>query len=123
MTFQEFQATRRPADARAMQAAGATPNDETKHGLLYAGTLFIESTEEWGDCEKQGRWYLCIERSEYISDDLESLERVLYAWGIDAGNIEEQCALCRCIVPPGEGLRIGDDLFCSEACHQEAEEK
>lgn len=89
MTFAEFQATRQPANAEAMRQSGATPNEETVRGLLYAGSLFIESTEGWDSVEQQteARWYLCIDRSEYISDDLEQLEHLLYEWGIDAGCI------------------------------------
>jgi hypothetical protein len=85
MTFAEFQATRTPASAAEMERAGAAPNEQTTHGLLYAGSLIIESTEGW-KYETQ-KYYLIVERSEYLSDDLEKLEWILYEWGIDAGNI------------------------------------
>ena len=84
MTFAEFQATRTSASAAEMERAGAASNEQT-HGLLYAGSLIIESTEGWKYETK--KYYLIVERSEYLTDDLEKLERILYEWGIDAGNI------------------------------------
>jgi hypothetical protein len=40
--------------------------------------LFIESTEGW-DYEWMGMYHLLVDGREYFSDDLEQLERILYA--------------------------------------------
>ena len=83
MTFQEFQATKREATREEVEREGMTYiTEQTKRILLYAHGLYIESTEGWGEeMEKQGKWYLILERSEYVSDDLQKLEKLLYEWG------------------------------------------
>jgi hypothetical protein len=77
--------TRTSASAAEMERAGAAPNEQTTHGILYTGSLIIESTEGWK--YETAKYYLIVERSEYLSDDLEKLEQILYEWGIDAGNV------------------------------------
>lgn len=52
------------------------------HGHMYMGGYFIESTDTWDDTDarRQGKYYLILERDEFITDDLESLERKLYEY-------------------------------------------
>jgi hypothetical protein len=82
MTFEEFRQTRKPADARDMQAAGYECGIETTSGYLYADSLVIESTSEWQEAIRSKpyvkRYYLMIGNAEYFSDDLESLWRVCF---------------------------------------------
>jgi hypothetical protein len=48
--------------------------------LVYEGGVYIE---DYGpDHDKQHRYYLIIERSDWFTDDLGSLERELYEYAI-----------------------------------------
>jgi len=83
MTFEQFQATKRYCDL------GKSLSDENlQHGNLYLGQLFIENTETWVvDIDHVGeltigKWYTLIGRSEYDSDNLEDIERVLYEYAL-----------------------------------------
>lgn len=61
-------------------------------GLIYHGALTIQGADLWPPELRKwqsGRWYLQIGRSEYLSDDLEELERVLYEWAKDEGILGE----------------------------------
>lgn len=75
MTFPEFQKSRREvADVSAIvgfdDGRGAVP------GFLYADdSCYIERLE--GD--PRGKFYLLVERSDWISDDLARLENILWA--------------------------------------------
>ena len=124
MTFPEFQAMRKRVTAAEMKRAGVAPNEQTQYGWLYPGNLLIESTVGWND-EWMGMFYLLVEGQEYFRDYLERLARILYDWGVDAGNIEgeRQCALCRSIIPKGAAVvRADGAVFCSEKCRDEARE-
>jgi hypothetical protein len=93
MTFTEFQATKHEVDADAMEKSGYTIDDaRTARGLMYEGGLVIEytNTSAWAEAprKEQGEYYLILERSEYISNDLPQLERLLYQWGGSSGAFE-----------------------------------
>ena len=81
MTFQEFQQTRRPYDdiGAAIQSDMGAPVPVT--GFLYDG-LYISTRQDWWseEAKARGAYHLILERDEYISDDLELLERKLYEW-------------------------------------------
>ena len=78
MTFREFTAMRKKATAAEMERAGVTHNKETQYGWLYPGDLLVESTDGW-EYEFMGMYHLLVDGREYFSDDLEQLERILYA--------------------------------------------
>jgi hypothetical protein len=56
-------------------------------GNLYLGNLYIEDTTGWPDTPGggSGRWYLQTANIEYRTDDLERLERRLYAYAEGEG--------------------------------------
>jgi len=57
------------------------------HSPYAYENLFIESV----DCPRQGSaFYLCIERSEYTSDNLAELEKILFQFAMDEGYDEKQ---------------------------------
>jgi hypothetical protein len=90
MTFEQFQATRKQCDN-----LGEALRDEmlmSEKGLLYCGCLFIEDTNAWptdAPGYSKGRWYTLIGRSEYQSDDLQSIERKLYEFAVSEGYTAE----------------------------------
>lgn len=93
MTFEQFQATR-----KYVENLGAVINDArfdeepTTKGNVYLGSLYIEEVgDHWPeDAKVQGKWYLLIERDEWITDDLERLEFTLYNWASDAGYFDNE---------------------------------
>jgi hypothetical protein len=90
MTFEQFQASRKPCDdiGAAISADLGGPVPTT--GFLYDGGLYIETRADWWteEAKERGAYYLILERDEYISDDLASLERKLYDWGAAYGNFD-----------------------------------
>ena len=75
MTLDEFRATGKFVDSLAPHTGG----DEGP-GRLYAGGAYIERALTTNGWKKDG-WYLLIERSEWgPTDDLASLEAILYEW-------------------------------------------
>lgn len=90
MTFEEFQATRRRCDDIGAVIKDAHWEQEPAKGNLYLDDeypLYIEETQpHWPEEAKaQGRWYLIIGRSEWITDDLATLERKLYEFAGSEG--------------------------------------
>jgi hypothetical protein len=89
MTFAEFVSTRRWCEDLSEAIADARWQGEppAKGNLYLDGTLYIEEVQaHWPDATKaQGKWHLLIERNETICDDLESLERKLFAWAMANG--------------------------------------
>ena len=77
MTFAEFQAMRKHANAAEIEGAGVMHNKQTQSGWLYPGNLLIESTVGWSD-EWAGMYYLLVGDREYFTDDLDKLELILY---------------------------------------------
>jgi len=95
MTFEQFQASKKHSDDLAkdlpdqlFEAEGGDPTHVAR-GWIYDGTYFIDEVLEWWpeDARREGRWHLLLERSEFITDDLESLERKLYRWCVQSGGL------------------------------------
>jgi hypothetical protein len=90
VTFEEFQQTRKPCDdiGAAIQCDMGAPGPET--GFLYGG-LYISTRQDWWseEAKARGGYHLILERDEYISDDLESLERKLYEWALCYGAVSQ----------------------------------
>lgn len=87
MTFEQFQASRQhcPDIGEAIkQDMGVT---EPVPGNLYLGSLYIEARQIWWPTEarEQGAWHLLIGNVEWISDDLDMLERRLYEFAVSEG--------------------------------------
>lgn len=100
MTFEEFQKTRTPC-ADLCAAVGSAPwDDKPAKGLLYLGVLYVEGVQpHWPEKTRAlGKWHLLIGRCEWVTDDLESLERRLYDFAIGEGYTmdpeAEATALC-----------------------------
>jgi hypothetical protein len=88
MTFEQFQSTRTPCDDLGKVLADAQWEGEpAAKSLLYLGVLYIDQVmPHWPEqARQQGKWHLLLNRSEYISDDLESLERELYQFALAEG--------------------------------------
>lgn len=87
MTFEDFQKTGRNSDDLAA-ATGNTPDlFSSNSGRLYGKEdvpLYIEALGDRND-GRGARWYTIIERSEIEDTDLETVERALYEFGIEAG--------------------------------------
>jgi hypothetical protein len=60
-------------------------------GYLYLDELYIEEVQpHWPDAAKaQGKWHLLLDRDEWITDDLETLERKLYDWAASEGYFQD----------------------------------
>ncbi len=92
MIFEQFQvpaATPRTlVQQLPMRAGRANPLLRAICTLTY---LYIEEMQpHWSDAAKaRGKWYLLIARDEWITDDLETLERKLYDWAASEGYFEE----------------------------------
>lgn len=88
MTFEEFQKSRRWSEdlARDVSSDNWSAQDTPK-GWLYLGSLYIERVQpHWPKAaQERGSWHLQIYRDDWISDDLESLERKLYEWAVSEG--------------------------------------
>lgn len=108
MTFEQFQATRRHCDdlGKAVDD-GRWEGQPAAKGNLYLGCLFIESAQpHWPqEARDEGKWYLVLERDEWITDDLESLERKLYQWAESAGYFD---------TPVEGGALPSTDELCAE---------
>ena len=117
MTFEQFLSTRRPCADLSKVADLGFPNDDGRAypGNRYLGLLYIEQvTPEWPPAaQREGRWHLLIERDEYITDNLASLEQRLYEWALGSGYGESghDCldALCEEYADwnKAEGLSLG----------------
>lgn len=78
--FQKWQNTRQfvPDLAKVLPDFGG---DEGTPALVYGQDLYLEFTNN----ESIGKYMLTIENTCKASNDLESLERELYEWGLNAG--------------------------------------
>jgi len=56
-------------------------------GNVYLDALYIEQVQDhWSEKAKaRGKWCLLLGNQEWISDDLESLERELYDFAVSEG--------------------------------------
>ena len=77
MTFEQFKSTGRDVEDMLEVAR----DGESRPGRVYAGHGFIESSMG----HARGRWLLYLGHFEQISDDLESLERILYEYVVAEG--------------------------------------
>lgn len=89
MTFEQFQATRRPtADLEAEINTSIYDDPVIKvPGLVYLGGLYIEESHaNWTDAAREGgKYFLTIANRDWLSDDLETLERHLYDFAVSEG--------------------------------------
>lgn len=90
MSFAQFQATRVWTDDLSKSVENFIENEDARKpacGNVYLGGLYIEHAgENWTDeARARGQWYLMICNEQYISDDLESLERKLYRFAVGFG--------------------------------------
>lgn len=88
MTFEQFQATRREVDDLGAALNDAHWEDQPPaKGYVYCDSLWIEHVgETWApDMRNQGKYYLLLERCEWIDFDLEPLERRLYEFAVQSG--------------------------------------
>lgn len=87
MTFEQFLATKTSCDdiGEAISADMGVTDPVT--GNLYLGCLYIEARQDWWpeDARKAGAWYLMLENTQFISDDLEMLERKLFDYAVANG--------------------------------------
>ncbi len=80
MNFEQFQAT-----CAAVSDLGAVIEGQSLDGFpgnVYLGQFYIAEVNK-----PDGAWLLEIERSSFLSDDLEDLERQLYRFAVEAGAI------------------------------------
>lgn len=93
-TFETFQATKEWTDDLGTVLADDAWTDDPvpARGWLYLGSLYIDEVlAHWpDDCRSRGRWHLLIERDEWITDDLELLERKLYAFAVSVGYVKRE---------------------------------
>lgn len=92
MTYEQFIATRTWSENLATDCETFGPYEDfdvthVQPGYIYCGSLFIERVVAWWPeaSRERGAWHLLIERSEYITDDIDALERRLYRWAMSAG--------------------------------------
>ena len=88
MTFEKFVATRIECDDIGAAIHDSRWGGEPKaKGYLCCGTLYIEQVQpHWPEhARAAGRWYLTLERDEYITHDLPDLERKLYEFALATG--------------------------------------
>lgn len=83
MTFEQFQATKtRKTVAEFCNESCYTPDHfAVGHVLVYEHGLHIEDNEGKG-------YYLILDRDDYMTPDLESLERLLFDWAGSGGYFE-----------------------------------
>jgi hypothetical protein len=86
LTFEQFQATRKPCDdiGKALNDARWEGESKPATGFLYLDCLYIESFN--------GEWLLVIGNTEGVSPNLESLERDLYAFAVSEGYADDETA-------------------------------
>ncbi len=88
MTFAQFQATKTHCDDLGAKLSDAMWEGEpAAKGNVYLDALYIGAVmDHWPEAaRKQGAWHLLIGNCEWISDDLESLERKLYDFAVSEG--------------------------------------
>lgn len=93
LSYGQFRATETRVED--LGARGIGDDLEGISGLVYADCYWIEDTSSWPTpppAAGSGRYYLLLERSEYRSDDLDEIRRLLYGWLVSPG--------VGCIDPP-----------------------
>lgn len=119
ITFAEFQASKTACDdiGKVLRDARWEDDPMPAKGLIYLGLLYIEEVQAWWPerARELGKYHLLIGRTDWISDDLESLERKLYEFADDEGYLltpAEECARYGHARDTGRGVcsRCGDAL-------------
>jgi hypothetical protein len=88
LTFEQFQATRHYSeDIGAAISDARWEGEPPAKGYLYLDGLYIEEVQpHWPEAAKaRGKWYLLIDRDDWITDDLGAFERKLYDWAESEG--------------------------------------
>ena len=88
MTFERFQATKKDcSDLGAALNDSMWDGEPPAEGLIYLDALYIEKVSpHWPESARnQGKWHLIINRDEWISDDLTTLEHKLYDFAVSEG--------------------------------------
>lgn len=89
MTFEEFKATARHVDDLEKELAFTIYGDPTIKcpGIIYADVFYIEKAcRNWThEAREEGDYFLIIGRLEWLSFDLEPLERQLYDYAKQEG--------------------------------------
>jgi hypothetical protein len=88
-------------NTHALEAAGYTCcPEEPIRGYLYVDALAIEDTASWTEAARSKphvkRYYLMVGNSEFFSDDLETLERMLYRYAASDGFLESAWTCPQC---------------------------
>jgi len=92
ITFEQFVATRTWHDDLGAALSDARWHGEpAARGYTYLDALYIEEVQpHWpADARQRGRWHLLIGRDDWITDNLETLERRLYAFATSEGYCDE----------------------------------
>jgi hypothetical protein len=84
LSFEEFCASKSEFK-NATQDENPNVSEDGANGFLYPGCLVIEDVTHWN--HESGKYYLILERSEYVTDDLAALEQKLYEFAIDSGAV------------------------------------
>ncbi len=90
MSIEQFRASGVDTSPLPADYMDCTDPASTSGGRVYCGCLVIEDTRTWSQAGRDyasahgqvGRWYLLIERSEYMDDDLSTLEALLFNYAI-----------------------------------------
>jgi hypothetical protein len=88
MTFEQFQSTRvHHDDLGAALADAHWEGEPPASGFVYLNALYIEDVmDHWPDYTKEvGKYHLLIGNREWVSNDLENLERELYEFAVSEG--------------------------------------
>ncbi len=89
MTFEQFQATRDYSNdiGEKIGEARWDREDQPAIGYIYLGSLYIEEVQpHWPKAARDaGKWYLLIGNTDWVSNDLESLERKLFDFATSEG--------------------------------------
>jgi len=78
MTFEEFVATRTYCDLLKRDIGDIidiADGQDSVMGMLYNDNYYILDNDTTGN-----EWYLILENDYYLSNDLSSLEKLLYEW-------------------------------------------
>ncbi len=100
MTFAEFVASRRRTETICADI-GFDDGEIERGGFIYGGDIgqcYIEDATTGFPSARRGKYYLLIERMDWISDDLAEMEKILWA--------EHFVYECE----PPEFMLSGDDL-------------
>jgi hypothetical protein len=116
-TLDRFRAT-----ARVVQDLGDAVQDDCLRGgagRLYLGSLWVEDLLALGSFHVHPRWYTITDTSEYLSDDLDAIERVLCAWALRNGYAvgSTGLAVCPACETPRRILDSGLCVLCDARAH------